>query len=195
MSQRENTVATPSSAASHWDDLLRTEFVKESDRAAVILTAAMIDDAIAQLLRISLVASPTREDPLFDSPNAPLGNLSARIDFAFRCGLISRRLCRDLHIIRAIRNAFAHNVSGCTFEEPAVRSRVMELSRSTGLLDRNPKIRKGFPVGVRGDFLMLASAILFSIHNAVELASAIETPHDEWVYAKELSDADDAHQA
>ena len=55
----------------HWDSILHEEFEDESDRACVILAAALLDSALETLLRELLVACSTSEDPLFDSPNAP----------------------------------------------------------------------------------------------------------------------------
>lgn len=117
----------------HWDSILHEEFEDESDRACVILAAALLDSALETLLRELLVACSTSEDPLFDSPNAPLASLSTRIEMAYRTGIIDSVFARNLHLVRKIRNDFAHNVSGCTFSDSAVVSRLTELKRSSGL--------------------------------------------------------------
>jgi hypothetical protein len=177
--------------ATHWNTLLRNEFEKESDRAAVILTASLFDHAITQLLRITFVPAPVSEDQLFDSPNAPLASFSAKINMAYRIGLISKQFCRDLHLIRAIRNNFAHNVSGCTFENASVRSRVLELAKSSGIIDRSPKIRAGFPNGPRGDFLMCSSWMLYSLNKDIEESAPMKEAFEEWGYDREFGDDDD----
>jgi DNA-binding MltR family transcriptional regulator len=171
--------------ASHWDDVLQAEFAKESDRAAVILTASLFDNALGQILRSRLVASPSSQDELLDGANAPLSTFSARINVAYRLGLISKTYCRDLHLIRAIRNHFAHNVTGCTFQESSVRSRILELARSSGLIDRNPTMRtKGFPAGPRGDFLFIASWMLFSLNRKVEECRPFTEATPEFGYSE-----------
>ncbi|MHB1142755.1 MAG: MltR family transcriptional regulator [Sulfuricaulis sp.] len=116
----------------YWLDILVREFQGESDRACVILSATLLDTALEALLRARLVPNATSTDSLLDGSNAPLASFSARIDMAYRLGLISAQFARDLHIIRRIRNDFAHNISGCTFEDTSVRDRVMALSQSSG---------------------------------------------------------------
>ncbi len=173
----------------YWADVLLAEFKKESDRAAVILVAALLDAALESLIRHSLVPNPCREDELFDSPNAPLSFFSARISFAHRLGLVSRKLSRDLHLIRKIRNVFAHDVQGCTFENGAVQSRIDELLKSSGFKERHPKIRAGMgDVGPRLDFLLCASWMLFVIHQEAESCEARNEAEDEWGYDNELSE-------
>ena len=91
------------------------EFKSESDRAAVILGAAKLDILLYQLLTKFLIASPAGTDELFDG-DAPLGTFSSKINLAHRLGLIDKDFSRALHLIRKIRNSFAHEISGTTLE-------------------------------------------------------------------------------
>lgn len=176
-------------SASHWNDLLIAEFGKESDRAAVILVASLFDNALESLLRTTLVPSASNTDEVFDTPNAPLGTFSGKISMANRIGLISPRFCRDLHLIRRIRNEFAHNVSGCTFDSGPVNSRCLELAKSSGFIDRHQKTRaREFPDGTRGNFLIIASWMLYSLNSKVENAVAIPPAEPEWGYDEELDE-------
>jgi len=102
------------------------EFEKESDRAAVILGAAKIDLTIYEILRRFLVASPSANDELLDG-DTPLATFSAKINILYRLGLVDADFARALHLIRRIRNAFAHELSGCQLESGAHRDRVREL--------------------------------------------------------------------
>jgi len=72
------------------------EFVSDSDRAAVVLGAAKIDDILARILSARLVRC-------VDEKSDELLN-------AFRLGLISKEFRRSLHLIRKIRNTFAHDL-------------------------------------------------------------------------------------
>ena len=174
-------------SAAHWADVLVREFAKESDRAAVILVGALFDSALTQLLRTALVASPTSNDDLLAGPNAPLSTFSARINLPYRIGLISKQFCRDLHLIRVIRNQFAHNIEGCSFEDSSVRSRILELAKSSGLIERNAKFRADtFPAGPRGDFLMASSWMLWSLHTSIEEGAALQEADQEWGYDPEV---------
>jgi hypothetical protein len=153
-----------------WCDTFRREFGKESDRASVILAAAMIEKSLETMIRAKLIPSLSKEDDLFDKPYAPLRNFKAKIELAYRIGLISSKLYRDLNIIRDIRNDFAHDIEGCSFENSSVKNRVGELMKSSTVVGRHPDWRgKFFARGPRGDFEMTISWILWTLSE--ELAS------------------------
>ncbi|TGK23323.1 hypothetical protein EHQ05_19220 [Leptospira yasudae] len=159
--------------AKHWDDLLMDEFQKETDRAAVILTASLFDNSLNDLLNNFLISNSSTNDELFDGPNAPLSTFSAKINVAYRVGLISNKFAHDLNLIRKIRNEFAHNIQGCSFENGKVRSRVLELLKNTNGHFKD-KYRNHFPEGVRGDFLFASSWLLWSLNMQVEMCERIE---------------------
>jgi len=158
----------------HWDKVLDKEFKGESDRACVILGAALLDSALETLLRTFLLASSTADDPLFDGANACLATYSARIEMAFRLRLIDTVFARSLHLVRRIRNDFAHNVTGCTFADSAVMSRLTELRRVSGLPENAPSVRKNFPDGPRGDFQLIVSYLQWLLRSGVEDIATVE---------------------
>lgn len=172
------------SHASHWYDIFDREFVRESDRAAVILTASLFDNALGNLLKNTLVPNPSASDDLFDGANAPLSTFSAKIAMSYRMGLISSRFTRDLHLIRKIRNEFAHNIHGCTFEDSRVKSRVLELYKDTHQLNCEES-RGFFPNGTRGDFMFVSSWMLWSINSDVEHCDGMEEADLEFGYCNE----------
>lgn len=181
MRRRRNLlIRTPPSG--HWDSLLRREFEKETDRACAILAVALLDTALETLLRSRLVPVSTGNDSLLDGPYAPIGSFSARIDLAHRIGIVSLQFARDLHLIRRIRNDFVHNISGCTFDDSAVRSRVQELTRSHSYGQRNPETRKAFPVGTKGDFQLTVSWMQWNLRGQVEHVVCISPHVNEWGY-------------
>lgn len=98
----------------------------ETDRAAVIIGAAKLDLLLYQLLQKYLLPSPTTEDELLDSDSA-LGIFSARIHAAYRLGLLDAEYAWALHMIRKIRNAFAHELSSASLNKGAQRDRVIQL--------------------------------------------------------------------
>ena len=163
---------------SHWNNLFREEFSKESDRASVILAAALLDQAIETLLKAKLVPNPTQSDSLFDGGNAPISTFSAKIDLAYRIGVIPGHIARELHLVRRIRNAFAHNVTGCTFSDGSVQSRVMELAKSQGVPKSAPGFRKQLPEGPRGDFQITCSWLSWQLWHFLEEVQSISTAED-----------------
>lgn len=163
---------------SHWNRFFRTELSKESERASVILAAAMLEQALEVLLRARLVPVAVRDDPLFDGAYAPISTLSAKIDIAHRIGLISTSWARDLHLIRKIRNEFAHNVTGCSFDNATIRSRVVELVRSQGVVQAAPKVRATFPDGVAGEFQTTVSWMLWWLWTQAEKVDPMKASPD-----------------
>jgi len=144
-------------------DLFMDEFEKETDRAAGIVGAAILDSALESALKAYLIKSThAKNDSLFDGPNAPLSSFSSKIDMMFRLGLISEQMAKALHMIRRIRNNFAHDITNCDFKNQQVVSLINEL---TILIFKNKnkykEIRSGFPDGSRGDFQMVLSRIVW----------------------------------
>ena len=150
-----------------WDKVLDREFKGESDRACVILAGALLDSALETAIKTYLVPCSTGRDPLFTG-NGPLSSFNARIEIAYRIGVIDLIMARNLHLIRRIRNDFAHNISGCTFEDSSVLSRMTELRRSSRLPERAPDKRKLLAGGPRGDFQMIVSWIQWALRSMVE---------------------------
>lgn len=99
----------------------------ESERGTVIVSAALMDEALEVLIKAKLVSSPEKEDELFVGAYAPVGSFSAKADFAYRLGLIDLSTRNSLHQIRKLRNDFAHSSATETFESNRVRNRVREL--------------------------------------------------------------------
>jgi DNA-binding MltR family transcriptional regulator len=181
-------------AAAHWDTVLAREFKAESDRASVILAAALLDSALETLLRAALVPTSASEDPLFEGSNAPLGTFSARIEMAYRIGLTDANFSRNLHLVRKIRNDFAHNVAGCAFSDSSVMSRLTELRRGTRLPERGMEFRGNFPDGPRGDFQLIVSWMQWLLRCLAEDIEPLgETPRLVGVY--ELNEAEDGDAA
>ncbi len=102
---------------------------KESERGTVIVSAALMDEALAELIKAKLVPSPRKDkdDELFVGSYAPLGSFSARIDFAYRLGIIASSTRSSLHLLRRLRNDFAHSSLHMSFQTNSVKSRIREL--------------------------------------------------------------------
>lgn len=121
----ESGTAAPMSAFDEYAAFV-DEFKAESDRAAVILGAAKLDSIMDQMVRRFLRSSPTGDDDLLDTER-PLASMGAKISFLYRLGLIDNGVARSLHLIRKIRNGFAHEVSSSSLESGPHRDRVREL--------------------------------------------------------------------
>lgn len=97
------------------------EFQEESDRGAALVGAALLDARIERLLLAHMLPGKFADD-LVKGGNAPLGTFSSRIKACYALGLITTAEREDLHIIRAIRNEFAHKEHGLSFSDFKISS-------------------------------------------------------------------------
>ena len=141
---------------------LQSELRGESPRGIVLVSSAMLEEALSELMLGFLAPNPSSSDSLFDGPTSPFGSFSAKIDGSFRLGLISHQFCRDLHLIRRIRNDVAHRPKGFTFEEPSAKARVLALTQSHGIFSRSPGwVEKRGEPSLQDQFLEVATWMMF----------------------------------
>ena len=95
---------------------LLNELATESDRAAAIVAAAFLDENIRQFLTNYFVDDPKEVRDLL-SNERPLGAFGARIRILYCLGLIPRNDFDALLIIKNIRNEFAHQLHGRSFDD------------------------------------------------------------------------------
>jgi len=149
-----------------WCDHFETSIIKESLRAIVILSSCYLDEALYDLLRIVLVPSKEKNDVLFDGPQAPLGTFSAKIEMAFRMQLIDSEMKESIHLVRKIRNDFAHNLMGCDFQ----KEKILNLNRRLYQIHSESikEGRKKFEEGEVGNFEAVVSLLLFLIRSRIQ---------------------------
>jgi len=167
--------------ATYWLETLQKEFNHESDRAAVILSVALLENSLQNLLLAHFIPMPSSNDALFDGPNAPLSNFDAKINLAYRLGVITNQFCRDLHILRKIRNEFAHNIHGCNFNDSKVKNRVHSLLQSSKFI-KEQKNLLGISKNTREHFLEILSWMIWHLQTlTTEITKCIE-PKKEFGY-------------
>ncbi|MDF2797275.1 MAG: transcriptional regulator [Devosia sp.] len=109
-------------------DKYSAEFMEETERGIALLAISMLDLVLTELIRNFLADVPS-SGKLLDGFNAPLGTFASRVEAAHAFGLISDEEASDIHLMRKIRNEFAHSF-GISFSDPAVKSRVDALQFS-----------------------------------------------------------------
>jgi DNA-binding MltR family transcriptional regulator len=115
----------------------------ESDRAAVILGASNLEQLLYQILQKYLLPYASAGDDLFDG-DGPLSSFRVKIDLSYRLGLIDDACSRSLHLIRKIRNDFAHEGSQGTLSTGRHRDRVKSLTAKFEDLTPYQDIKEGF---------------------------------------------------
>jgi hypothetical protein len=152
------------------------EFRSESDRAAVILGVAKLDVVMYQIMQKALLPTPGSADELLDG-DSPLGTFSAKINLLYRLGLIDAGFARSLHMVRKVRNAFAHEVSGCRLDSGSHGDRVKELASGLKSLGFFEDIRDHFFNGETGpavDFRIVLSLMVARLENIFDQVEPVD---------------------
>lgn len=104
----------------------RSTLNNESDRGCALSAAAFIETELGDLVETSLIEDTNVTKEMFRG-TGPLATFSSRIDIAYLLGLFGKRARKDLHLIRKIRNEFAHKPGDVKFTDEAIASRCREL--------------------------------------------------------------------
>jgi len=119
--------STPSVFLREYDWIrFREKYEKADDRSCVILFAAYLDNCATAAL-LANVKHPAECEKRLLSESAPLGSLSARIDLLRVLGLLDEITYKDLHLIRKVRNKFAHEMKVDAFSDEGIKSWCSEL--------------------------------------------------------------------
>jgi DNA-binding MltR family transcriptional regulator len=115
-------------------ELFIKEFEKESDRAAAILAACILDDLLERIIEASYVKD-RRVKSLFRNDHI-LQSLFAKINIAYFSGLIPSTIYHDLRLLCEIRNRFAHGViADIGFTHGAIMQRIEKFALGPPLED------------------------------------------------------------
>ena len=111
---------------------LKKEWESASDRAAVIIGGAFLDDILKELLQ-SFFCDDKNKNEIFEG-SKPAATFSGKIDLCSSLGLISNWETKTLHTIRKIRNEFAHVVVDISFDVPSIKSRCQNIQIPENLI-------------------------------------------------------------
>lgn len=134
---------------------MRRTLSLETDRGCALVAAAYLDHELGKLLRAFFVDDPSTADEFLGN-NRPLGTFSSRIQACLLLGLLRKDQCRDLDLIRKIRNEFAHLSERLSFESPQIRDRCKSFSTKLSSVHIEPRHR------FMGVVTRLSTAIHFS---------------------------------
>ncbi len=144
------------------------ESMKEDDRAAATLIAAELDVHLLKLLSDHLLPHVENISSPLLGRGEPLEAFGARVELAFRLGLIPPIFHHDLHLIRKIRNEFAHGPAGISFEDGRLKRLASRLIIGRQELER-------IWTGKEGDANVPPQA--FKSRNIFSLTCALLLPH------------------
>jgi DNA-binding MltR family transcriptional regulator len=149
-------------------NILFQELQGESDRAAAVLGAAFLDGLLEEYITNFLIDDTKEVEGIF-GPDKPLGSFGARITMCFCLGLISQDEKHDLRIIQRVRNRFAHELTGISFDDKGIADSCSNLKIPTKVASVQELIRSS----VRERYIA-ATAFLVTIltHRTIEISNA-----------------------
>ena len=124
------------------------EMQNESPRAAVIIASAFLDSQVRKLLEKFLVDDKKAVEKLIGSEKeieTPLSSFGARISTAYCLGLISKNEYNDLLTIKKIRNKFAHEMHGYTFDDQKIIDWCKDLKLAREITEVDSHINNSHP--------------------------------------------------
>lgn len=98
----------------------------DSDRAAAIIAATIVERRLMQLFELRTVYDEKVNARLF-MPSGPLGSFSTKIDLCRLMGWISSDAHRELVCLKDIRNAFAHHLQIKDFKSQKIADKCQNL--------------------------------------------------------------------
>lgn len=103
----------------------------QTDRGAAIIGAAWLEEELGAAIQSFLHYDPKASPRLF-SRAGPLSSFSSKIDLARVLGMCTAAISSDLHIIREVRNEFAHSVlskenNALSFATQSLRDKCLSL--------------------------------------------------------------------
>jgi hypothetical protein len=133
-----------------------TELQGESDRAIIILAAAVLDDMLSHILAREMIFVPTDDQMEYIfRPDGPLGTFSSKIELAYLFGFIEDETRSELNDIRELRNACAHSHREISLDNPELANVAKRLFRPDGLIKPQGDSRKELRESFLQEFVIL----------------------------------------
>lgn len=149
---------------------------KESDRGQVLISTGFLEQQLKDVLLAFMRDTPESQE-LFAGANAPLGSFSSRITACFSLGLITEPEHHDLHLLRKIRNSFAHHIH-TSFETQSVIDRCALLKHKAH--DYVNEQEQKVEVQPSGQFTTAAVGLILSLVNRAHYVAKERREKPNW---------------
>lgn len=125
------------------------EIPKQRDRGAAIVATSILEEHLFEAIRSKLEGHDQVAKTMFGG-YGPLASFSARIDLGLLLGLYPEAAHKRLHLIRGIRNNFAHSMQPISFKSQRGECAKLASGRNTyramgkmfdAVLKDQPKLR------------------------------------------------------
>lgn len=143
------------------------QMMTERGRGLVLVGAARLDLALEHVLKAVMAPCSDPDDKLF-TPDRSLGSYGAKISLAARLGLIDASIEQALHVIRRVRNDFAHSAGEPSLTEPRHQTRLQrvysEAERSALWMAMAPLLQSQPELSAQEQgFILLVTTLVASI--------------------------------
>lgn len=109
------------------DESVQAEIAKSTDRACAIIGGAYVEQKLFDCLRQYFVRDADALEAA--RTRGMLKDFAMKIDAAYLTGFISAEFRDDLHIIRRVRNRFAHDLAEASFREQQIADWVSNIKK------------------------------------------------------------------
>lgn len=107
----------------------------ESDRGCVLVISAMVEETIEHHISLYLLPKVGRDDDLVGrSGNLPISGFSAKINLAYRLGLIPAHERAIYHQLRELRNTCAHHIGRQDFDANHFKDRTRNIIKQSSVV-------------------------------------------------------------
>ena len=147
---------------------------QETDRGCALACASYLESDLGELLKADLIDDKKVIEELLQSPQAPLSSFNPRIEASYAIGKVGASARRDLHLIRRIRNLFAHQSIEISFDDVTIASRCRELGHN--IFGETLKPRRRFVRTTLGVLAVVHGATAMTRHRNVAIDIDLESP-------------------
>jgi hypothetical protein len=98
------------------------------DRSAAILAASFFEDRLTRRIKARLIPDAKAQKKFLEYPG-PISTFAAKIDLAYLMDIVDPGIKQRLHVIREVRNIFAHELGEITFNESQIEKLCKKLFR------------------------------------------------------------------
>lgn len=142
------------------------EDLRGSDRSCAVLSGALLDDILKNLLKKYLLKPENEKNDKLFGASSLFGSFALRIELSRRLNLITDEIRNALDSIRRIRNKAAHQAD-FTFESDSNTDVVSNIVKALALEKRVPDMLKKPYDGSKGNFV--AATIVLKSCLAIDL--------------------------
>lgn len=109
----------------------------ESDRGCVLVVSSLVENALEEQIIARLIPKIGKDDELMSHSNyGPISTFSAKINLAYRLGIIPTHERKIYHQLRELRNTCAHQIDQQDFGKLHFKDRIKNIiEESKGNID------------------------------------------------------------